>query len=106
MLNDFLIKRGEFMKHVLVIYEIEDYKKWKRIYDDNTANRKINGSKEAYIYRNEDNHLELAVIYSWDDLDNARKYFASEDFKNKMFAAGVHGEPEIRYIEEIERTIA
>lgn len=94
------------MKHVLLIGKIEDYKKWKRIYDDNTGNRKANGSKEAYIYRDEDNPNELMILYTWDDLNNARKFFESEDTKNKMKLAGVQGKPEIRYIEEIERTIA
>lgn len=93
------------MIRVLVIYNTEDFKKWKRVYESNTGDRKAHGSKEAYIYRNLENPNELEVMYIWNNVENAREYFNEDNFKNKMFAAGVVGEPEIRYLEEMDRSI-
>lgn len=97
---------GEFMDKVIVIYEVEDYDEWRHSYDDNTANRKIHGSRESYIHRSKENPNELVLIYKWDTADNAREHFESEEVKNKMKDAGVKGEPVIYYVDEIERTIA
>ncbi len=103
---DYLTKWGEFMQKVIVIYRVEDYNKWERFYNDSTADRKIHGSREAFIHRNKEAANELVLIYKWDSMENAKKYFESEETKNKMKDAGVIGEPIIVFVEEVERAIA
>ncbi len=94
------------MQKVIVIYKIEDYDRWERFYNDDTANRKIHGSREAFIHRNKEYANELVIIYNWDTMENAKEFFESKDTKSKMKDAGVVGEPIIVFVEEIERAIA
>jgi hypothetical protein len=62
------------MTYVLVIHKVEDFDKWKSVYDEDGATRKDKGSKGAFVFRNA----------------NAK--------------AGVTGQPDVYYLEEIERT--
>ena len=97
---------GEFMQKLMVIYRVEDYDRWWRFYKDDTANRKTHGSRESFINRNKEYANEIILFYQWDTMDNAKKFFESEDVKNKMKDAGVIGEPIVVYFTEIERAIA
>ena len=94
------------MQYVLVIHKVEDYEKWKSIYDENTDARTDNGSKGAHVLRNADNPNEVVILFEWDNLDNARKFYESQDLKDKMQGAGVMGKPEIRFLDGIGRTSA
>ncbi|MGZ7136338.1 MAG: putative quinol monooxygenase [Methanobacterium sp.] len=91
------------MNGVLVMYKIKDFKKWKLNNENGAGTRKSKGSRDAYVYNKKNNPNELVVLYNWDDLDNARKYFESEEFKNQMEEAGLNSDPEIQYLEEKER---
>jgi len=94
------------MHYVLVRHKVEEYNKWKNIYDGNMENRKNNGSKGAHVFRSAENPDELVILFEWDDLDNARKFFESEDFKIKVRNAGIPDEPDIYFLEGIGRTPA
>lgn len=97
---------GEFMQKVMVIYQVEDYDRWWRFYNDDTADRKIHGSIECFIHRNKEYANELILLYNWDTMENAKKFFESEDVKTKLKGAGVTGEPLVVYLDEVERAIA
>ena len=94
------------MQYVLIIHKVEDYDKWKAVYDEDTANREDNGSNGAHVFRSADNPDEVMILFKWDDLDNARKFFRSKELKKKMQDGGVQGKPNIYFIEEIGRTSA
>lgn len=94
------------MQYVLVIHKVEDYEKWKPIYDENTDARRDNGSKGAHVLRNADNPNEVVILFEWDSLDNARKFYESKGLRDKMQSAGVMGKPEIRFLEGIGKTSA
>ena len=92
------------MPYLLVKHKIEDYAKWKPVYDKHEAMRKVSGAKEARLYRSASNPNEITLLFEWDDFANARKFAESEDLKNAMKQAGVTGPPEVSFLEEIERT--
>ncbi|MGB9938091.1 MAG: putative quinol monooxygenase [Methanobacterium sp.] len=94
------------MQYVLVINKIEDYDKWRPIFDENMESRQNSGSKEAHVFRSADNPNEVVILYKWDNLDNAKKFFASSDVKTKMQKAGVVGMPNIHLLDGIGKTLA
>lgn len=94
------------MHYVLVINRVEDYDKWRPVFDENMNNRKDNGSKDAHVFRNPDDPNEIVILYEWDDLSNAKKFFKSSDLKAKMEKGGVRGKPNIRFLEGIGKTSA
>ncbi|MGB9938090.1 MAG: hypothetical protein ACPK7O_10255 [Methanobacterium sp.] len=93
------------MIQVLEVFRIDNYERWKRSYEDGEGDRRANGSREAFVYRNKDNASEIVILHQWGNLENAKNFFESSEFKDRMKKAGVRGEPLIQYFEEIDRII-
>ncbi len=94
------------MPYMLVRHKIEDYAKWKPVYDQHAATRKTSGSKKAHLFRNAENPNEIVILFEWDDLGKARNFARSEDLIKTMQKAGVIDKPDIFFLEEIEKTHA
>jgi heme-degrading monooxygenase HmoA len=92
------------MTYVLVLHHVEDYSRWKVVYDGDRAVRKDRGSKGSSVLRNADDPNHLVVITEWENLESAKNFAESEDLKNTMQKAGVIGRPAVFYLEELERT--
>ena len=92
------------LTYVLVIHRVEDYSKWKPIYDEDGDTRKAKGSKGAFVFRNTNDPNHLVVMTDWENLEKAKNFAESEDLKITMQKAGVIGQPAVYYLEEIERT--
>lgn len=93
------------MVYVLIRHKVKDYDKWKHVFDENDAIRKTGGSKGCRIFRNIDNPSETIIIFKWDTIENARKFTESDDLKMRMQKGGVTEQPDIFFIEEIEKIV-
>jgi hypothetical protein len=94
------------MSYLLVRHKVAEYKKWKPVYDKHAAMRKAGGSQGARLLRSVSNPNEITLLFEWNDLDKARQFTMSEDLKKAMQEAGVTGQPDISFLEEVERTPA
>jgi heme-degrading monooxygenase HmoA len=94
------------MPYILVHHKVKEYKKWKPIYDKNTAMRKAGGSQGARLLRSVSNPNEITLLFEWNDVEKARQFTMSEDLKKAMREAGVTSPPDISFLEEIEHTAA
>lgn len=90
------------MVYVLVEHKVKDYEKWKPVFDEHGTFRKAGGGKESNLFRNIDDPNETVIIFEWDTIENARKFFESENLKNIMQKAGVVNKPAIFFLEEVE----
>ena len=88
------------MVHVVVRHEIEDYAKWKKEFDEGSADRKAAASQGGAIYRTVDNPNKIAVALDWDILENTQKFTNSDEIKQAMEKAGVIGAPQIIFSEK------
>ena len=87
--------------HVLIIHEVEDYEKWKVIFDDAATMRREAG-EIAYQLLSHDRDAKRIVHFScWTALDAARAFFESPRLVEIRRVAGVHA-PEFHYLNEIE----
>lgn len=91
------------MPYALVRHKVEDYARWKPVFDEDAANREASGSRGGYLFRNADDPNELLILFEWDELDNVRQFGQSEDLREKMQQAGVADRPDFYFLEEIER---
>ena len=91
------------MATFIVHHTVEDYAKWKPVFDQHAATRKAAGSKGGMLYRSADNPNELLIVWEWDSLANARKFAESPDLREVMQKAGVMGRPDIHFLEMIEK---
>jgi heme-degrading monooxygenase HmoA len=92
------------MTYVMVLHHVEDYDRWKPVFDGDSDTRKDRGSKGAFILRNNDDPNHLVVLTEWENIEIAKNFVESEELKNTMVKAGVIGRPAVFYLEEIERT--
>jgi heme-degrading monooxygenase HmoA len=94
------------MPHVLVRHKVQDYGKWRPLYDDHGAIRKAAGCKGTHVFRSAEDPNEILVLLEWDDLGNARRFTQSEDLRAVMQRAGVVGQPDIYFLNDAGRTPA
>ena len=88
---------------LLVRHKVADYAKWKLLFDAHGAARRTGGSKGGRLFRNADDPNELVVLLEWDDLAKARQFARSEDLRQTMLRAGVSDQPNMYFLEEVER---
>jgi uncharacterized protein (DUF1330 family) len=92
--------------YYLVRLKVEEYAKWKPVFDEMGATRKAASSKGGYVFRNIDDSNEVVVLLEFEDLGKTRQFAESEDLKQAMQRAGVMDKPEIYFLEEIDKPAA
>lgn len=88
------------MAHIILHFKVEDYNKWKPVFDEYASFRSENGSKGGKIYRSADNPNEIFTLFDWDSAENAQKFAQSSALKEAMQKAGVLGKPEVHFLQE------
>ena len=89
------------MASMLVQHKVKDFAEWKKEYDSVSKMRTSNGELSDQIYRDEKTPNNLTVIFKWDSLENAKKYAHSPELKAAMEKAGVVGQPNIYFLNEV-----
>jgi heme-degrading monooxygenase HmoA len=88
------------MPYLLVRHKVEDYARWRPIYDEHGATRKASGSAGGRVFRSADNPNEVVILLEWDDLEKARQFAQSEDLRQTMRRAGVVDQPDVYFLNE------
>ncbi len=91
------------MVNVLVKLKVEDYEKWKSMFDNFDEERKASGFKGATIFRDVEDPNLVILLLKWDDLSNARKFYEPQVNKKIPQKGGVT-EEEIYFLNEAEKT--
>jgi quinol monooxygenase YgiN len=92
------------MATMFVRHMVSDYGNWKRVYDQFASVRKENGVTGASVHRDANDRNVIIVTHRFKDMNAARAFANSEDLKSAMADAGVTGQPEIWFTEDIEQT--
>jgi quinol monooxygenase YgiN len=85
-------------------HKVEDYGRWKRVYDEVGSIRKKMGVTAASVLRDGGNPNLIIITHQFKDTNAARAFADSEELKSAMERAGVSGAPEMWFGEEIEKT--
>ena len=88
------------MIQILVRHEVQDFKKWKSVFDSYAALRKKHGSEGGQVLTSVNNPNEVVVLLKWDSLENWEKFTSSHDMKESMKQGGVVGKPDAYVLEE------
>lgn len=89
------------MKYVLIIHEVEDYQKWKQIFDDAAAIRKEAGEISYQLLKFELDAHQIVHFSVWVSLENAKMFFESDKLVQIRKDAGVKA-PQFIYLEKLE----
>jgi len=86
---------------VLIIHEVEDYAKWKAIFDDAATIRRDAGEIDYQLLSYENDERRVVHFSRWTSLDCARNFFESPRLIEIRRKAGVRA-PEFLYLDQIE----
>ena len=89
------------MQYVLIIHEVADYKVWKDIFNAAAGIRRAAGEISYQLLKYERDSNNVVHFSRWSSLDNARKFFESQELVEIRRKAGVKA-PEFIYLEELE----
>jgi heme-degrading monooxygenase HmoA len=90
------------MPSLLIRHHVADYSAWKAAFDEHGISRHANGSQGGRLFRHAADPNEIMVLLEWDDLERARLFVDSDDLQEAMTRAGVAGQPDIWFLEEVE----
>ena len=89
------------MAHLIVRHTVQDFAKWKAVYDAHQSSRQAAGLKDLFLWRNADKPNELILLFEVSDVTRAKAFTMSPDLKDKMTAAGVVGPPDIVFLARV-----
>lgn len=88
-------------EYVLIVHEVEDYAKWKAIFDDAAALRRGAGEIEYRLLALDTDANRVVHFSRWSSVSAARAFFESPELVEIRRVAGVRA-PEFLYLNEIE----
>lgn len=91
------------MPHTLVRITVEDFAKWKPVFDEAATFRKTFGSKGVRVFRVVDKPNEVVLVAEYEDIEKARQMFQSQEFRDATKRAGVIGPPEVSIMDEVDQ---
>ncbi len=77
-----------------VSHAIENYERWKKIFDEDEPIRAEAGLELRAISTNADDPNMVNIMFATNDIDKAKEVINSEELKKRMTEAGVRSEPE------------
>jgi hypothetical protein len=86
------------MAYMLIRHRVQDFGKWKPLYDAHRQARAAAGLKDLNLWRNVDDSSEIFLLFEASDVAKVRAFVASADLKEKMASAGVIGSPSITFL--------
>lgn len=81
---------------------VEKFPKWRRAFEENSDAREEAGSRGGHLFWDDEDHDRVVIFLAWEDLDDARDYFASDSVAEELEEGAVQ-EPETFFLEEIGR---
>lgn len=94
------------MTSIIVRHTVDDYDAWKPYFDDHESTRQEYGLRGYRLFADGEDPNDLTMVFDWDSMENAQAFLEESDLKEVMAEAGVVGEPEVSFVEELESTSA
>jgi hypothetical protein len=84
---------------IIITGAVEDYDKWRAVYDDFDAYRKANGIVGHAVNQELGKPNQVIVYQQANDIETLRKFADSAELKETMQKAGVVGPPDIQFVQ-------
>ena len=81
------------MAHAILHHTVEDYEKWRPLYDEDESRRTEAGIRTLDVYRDSENPNNIFIYWEVDDPNKLKEMFNDPELKEKMQEAGVSSEP-------------
>ncbi len=90
------------MASVFIRHRVVDSAKWKPFFDDHEPARRAAGLTTDSLHREADDPNVVIIAFRASDVNRANEWISSDDLRSVMARAGVQGQPEIWFAEDIE----
>lgn len=91
------------MAWVLVRHKVEEYERWRRVFDGPGSALKGSGCKGGYVFHTEGDPNDIWVLTEFESSEAFRQFAAGHDVEKSKRDAGVIGEPEGFFLEELPK---
>ena len=91
------------MPSLLVRHQVQDYDRWRPLFDQHAEVRKSYGIKSGWLMRSADNPNEIILYFEVEDVARARQFAQSDNLREVMQQAGVADQPDLYFFEQEER---
>ncbi len=88
------------MTTLFVRHQVDDFAKWKQVYDDFRPKQQQLGITAEAVYRAADNANDVTVMHEFATLEAAQQFMASDLLREAMQKAGVAGKPTIWFADK------
>lgn len=88
------------MTFVLIRFTVEDFEKWKSVFEETASLRKASGSKGVRAFTKVDSPNEVTILAEYSDLETARQFFQSPELRAAQQSAGLKAPPELTFLDE------
>jgi len=88
------------MSIVILNHKVQDFSKWKPIFENDGPRRTAAGLKLLHLARKESDPNDVYMIYETNDVAKAQKMMQDPDLQKKMKEAGVISEPTINILKK------
>ena len=89
---------------ILTRFKVQDYDKWRTLYDAHATRRKEAGCLGTHIFRNAHDPNELVINLQWDSEEHAISFFSSDELRAAFEQSGMLGQPDTVFLEDAGRT--
>lgn len=91
------------MAKVIVQHHVEDYGKWKPVFDEHGEVRRTHGATGHTINRGIEDKNAVVIVNEFASLEGAQAFLTDPSLKDAMSRAGVDSEPNVWVVEEAEK---
>ncbi len=90
------------MPYLIVRQKVEDYARWKPVFDEHATARQEAGSKGIRVLRSADEPNEVLAISEWETLEQARQFAQSPGLREAMQRAGIADRTDLYFVHEVD----
>ncbi|KAB1187998.1 MULTISPECIES: antibiotic biosynthesis monooxygenase [Haloferax] len=94
------------MAYLLAKSTVEDFEAWRASFDKNDSFRTEHGEQGYQTFQSVDDPNEVVVLFDWDDNEDPRAFFGSEEMRERMAQAGVKGMPDMSVVKMVDQKSA
>lgn len=91
------------MSRFLVIHRVEDYAKWKPIFDEDSGPRQAAGGQGGTVFRDSNDPNNIVILWEWESAQKAHEFAEAPRLREVMARAGVQGMPTIIFLDDVEK---
>jgi hypothetical protein len=86
------------MAHLLVRHKVDDFDRWKAVFDGHAAAQRTAGITVTHVMRNVEDPGEVVLLFDVEDVERAKAFVFSPQVPGSQEESGVLDRPDIYFL--------